>query len=240
MRAAASVQFRAVELDPAPDAAGMNKPSPFQRHLSHVRKGNAEPQVPPHTPENDVTRIVTPFERRRLWVFSGRRTRTGRLPVVLGRGCLGIFVEGGDVRAFFWNLAPDQDARCRYRANHFPDRNHPHFLRVCGPRRTIDVGLFDRECLRLSILGFPDRPGSSRLRSPPKAESQLFTFSGRFFFCLCSAGGASYPLQTRNSLKGFDAVAGTSHGTRSCSGFRQDTTFIEKWLASICRCRQCP
>jgi hypothetical protein len=34
----------------------------LQRHLGHVRKGNRKPQVPPHTPENDIARIVTPFE----------------------------------------------------------------------------------------------------------------------------------------------------------------------------------
>jgi len=30
--------------------------------MGHVRKGDRKSQVPPHTPENDIARIVTPFE----------------------------------------------------------------------------------------------------------------------------------------------------------------------------------
>jgi hypothetical protein len=36
--AAALVQFRPVDLDPAPDATGMEKQTAFERHLGHVRK----------------------------------------------------------------------------------------------------------------------------------------------------------------------------------------------------------
>src|SRR5215467_11531830 len=60
--AAALVQFRSVDLDPAPDATGVNEKTTFERHLGHVRKGDRKPQVPPHAPENDIDRIVTPFE----------------------------------------------------------------------------------------------------------------------------------------------------------------------------------
>jgi hypothetical protein len=35
---------------------------PRERHLGHVCKGDRKPQVPPHTPENDIARIMTPFE----------------------------------------------------------------------------------------------------------------------------------------------------------------------------------
>jgi hypothetical protein len=35
---------------------------PPSSHLGHVRKGDRKPQVPPHAPENDVARILTPFE----------------------------------------------------------------------------------------------------------------------------------------------------------------------------------
>jgi hypothetical protein len=40
----------------------VDKQASFERHLGHVRKGDREPQVPPHAPENDIARIVTPFE----------------------------------------------------------------------------------------------------------------------------------------------------------------------------------
>ena len=60
--AAALVQFRPVDLDPAPDATGVDEQTPFERHLGHARKGDRKPQVPPHTPENDIARIMTPFE----------------------------------------------------------------------------------------------------------------------------------------------------------------------------------
>ena len=59
--AAALVQFRSVD-GPAPDATGVNAQTAFERHLGHVRKGDRKPQVPPHAPENDIARIVTPFE----------------------------------------------------------------------------------------------------------------------------------------------------------------------------------
>ena len=36
--AAALVQFRPVDLDPAPDATGVNEQTTFERHLGHVRK----------------------------------------------------------------------------------------------------------------------------------------------------------------------------------------------------------
>jgi len=49
-------------LDPATDATGVDEHTAFERHLGHMRKRDREPQVPPHTPENDVARIVTPFE----------------------------------------------------------------------------------------------------------------------------------------------------------------------------------
>src|SRR5262249_24496585 len=58
--AAALVQFRPLDLDP--DATGVDEQTTFQRHLGHVPKGNRKPQVPPHTPENDIARVVTPFE----------------------------------------------------------------------------------------------------------------------------------------------------------------------------------
>jgi hypothetical protein len=62
VRAAAPVQFRPVDLDPAPDATGVDEQTTFERHLGHVRKGDRKPQVPPNAPENDIARIVTPFE----------------------------------------------------------------------------------------------------------------------------------------------------------------------------------
>jgi hypothetical protein len=45
----------------------MDKQTTLERHLSHVGKRDREPQVPPHALEDDVPRIVTPFEgiRRR-------------------------------------------------------------------------------------------------------------------------------------------------------------------------------
>ena len=62
VNAAALVPFRSVDLDPAPDAARVDEQTTFERHLGHMRKGNRKPQVPPHTRENDIARIVTPFE----------------------------------------------------------------------------------------------------------------------------------------------------------------------------------
>ena len=38
VRAAAPVQFRPVDLDPAPDAAGVDEQTTFERHLRHMRK----------------------------------------------------------------------------------------------------------------------------------------------------------------------------------------------------------
>ena len=60
--AAALIQFRPVDLDPAPDATGMDEQTTFERHLGHVRKRDRKPRVPPRAPKNDVARIVTPFE----------------------------------------------------------------------------------------------------------------------------------------------------------------------------------
>jgi hypothetical protein len=54
-------------LDPAADATGVNEQTTFERHLGHVRKGDRKPQVPPHAPENDIARMVTPFE----WIRRG-------------------------------------------------------------------------------------------------------------------------------------------------------------------------
>jgi hypothetical protein len=62
VRAVALVQFRPLDLDPAPDATGVDKQTTFQCHLGHVRKGDRKPPVPPHAPENDLARIVAPFE----------------------------------------------------------------------------------------------------------------------------------------------------------------------------------
>ena len=61
VRAAALVQFRPVDLDPAPDATGMDEQTTFERHLGHVRKGNWKPHGPPHTPENNIASSA-PFE----------------------------------------------------------------------------------------------------------------------------------------------------------------------------------
>src|SRR5262245_65912290 len=60
--AAALVQLRPVDLDPAPDATGVNEQTTFERHLGHVRTGDRKPQVPPRAPENVIARIVAPFE----------------------------------------------------------------------------------------------------------------------------------------------------------------------------------
>ena len=38
VRAAAPVQFRPVDLDPAPDATGVDEQTTFERHLGHMRK----------------------------------------------------------------------------------------------------------------------------------------------------------------------------------------------------------
>jgi hypothetical protein len=54
VRAAAPVQFRPVDLDPAPDASGVDEQTTFQRYLGQVRKGDRKPQVTPHAPENDM------------------------------------------------------------------------------------------------------------------------------------------------------------------------------------------
>ena len=62
MSAAALVQFRSIDLNPAPYATGVNEQTTFERHLGHVRKGDRKPQIPPHAPENNIARIVTPFE----------------------------------------------------------------------------------------------------------------------------------------------------------------------------------
>jgi hypothetical protein len=51
-----------VDLHPAPDATGVDEQTAFERHLGHVRKRDQKSQVPPHTPENDLASIVTPFE----------------------------------------------------------------------------------------------------------------------------------------------------------------------------------
>jgi hypothetical protein len=67
VRAAPLVQFRAVDLDPAPDATGMDEQPALERHLGHVHERDRKPQVPSHAPEDDVARIMAPFEgiRRR-------------------------------------------------------------------------------------------------------------------------------------------------------------------------------
>ena len=38
VRAAAPVQFRPVDLGPAPDATGVDEQATFERHLGHMRK----------------------------------------------------------------------------------------------------------------------------------------------------------------------------------------------------------
>jgi hypothetical protein len=50
VRAATPVQFRPVDLHPAPDATGVDEQTAFERHLGHVRKPDRKSQVPPHTP----------------------------------------------------------------------------------------------------------------------------------------------------------------------------------------------
>jgi hypothetical protein len=40
----------------------MDEQATFERHLSHVRKRDRELQVPPQAPQDNVTRIVAPFE----------------------------------------------------------------------------------------------------------------------------------------------------------------------------------
>jgi hypothetical protein len=40
----------------------MEEQATLERHLRHVGKRDREPQVPPQAPEDDVSRIVTPFE----------------------------------------------------------------------------------------------------------------------------------------------------------------------------------
>jgi hypothetical protein len=61
LSAATLVQFRSVDLDPAPDATGVDEQNTFQRHLGHVRKGDRKPQASPNASEDDIARIVTPF-----------------------------------------------------------------------------------------------------------------------------------------------------------------------------------
>jgi len=65
VRAAAPVQFRPVDLDPAPDTTGVDEQTTFESHPGHMLKMRSETLVPAHAPENDIARIVTPFERIR-------------------------------------------------------------------------------------------------------------------------------------------------------------------------------
>src|SRR5262249_8259686 len=62
MNPAALIQLRPVDLHPPPDTTGMDEQATLERHLRHVGKRDREPQVPPHAPEDDVSRIMTPFE----------------------------------------------------------------------------------------------------------------------------------------------------------------------------------
>ena len=59
------VQLRTVDLDPSPDATGIDSKSTLDRHLCHMRERDWIPQVPSHAPHDNVTGIVAPLERIR-------------------------------------------------------------------------------------------------------------------------------------------------------------------------------
>jgi len=69
MPPAALVQFGSVELDPPPDTAGTDEHASFNGHLTHLCYGERVPEIPAHTPQDNVTRIMSPFE----WIACGDR-----------------------------------------------------------------------------------------------------------------------------------------------------------------------
>ena len=60
--AAALVQLWSVYLNPPPHAAGADEQASFYGHLGHLGDREGVPQIPAHTPQDDVTRIMSPFE----------------------------------------------------------------------------------------------------------------------------------------------------------------------------------
>src|SRR5436190_19656197 len=59
------VQLRTIDLDPLPDATGIDCQSAFCRHLCHMHERDWVPQVPSHAPHDNVAGIVAPLERIR-------------------------------------------------------------------------------------------------------------------------------------------------------------------------------
>ena len=62
MTPAALVQFRPVDLDPAPNTTRADGQTSFRRHLRHLRHRERITQIPPYAPHDDVARIVSPVE----------------------------------------------------------------------------------------------------------------------------------------------------------------------------------
>src|ERR1700759_5362102 len=69
MRPAALIEFRRIDLDPPPNAAGIHLEAPLGKHLSYVLVSQRISQVPPHGQQDHLSRVVTSFEwiARRDW-----------------------------------------------------------------------------------------------------------------------------------------------------------------------------
>jgi hypothetical protein len=59
----ALVQFWTADLDPPPDVTGSDEQTSFDSHFTHLCHRERVPKISPHTPQDDVTRIISPFER---------------------------------------------------------------------------------------------------------------------------------------------------------------------------------
>jgi hypothetical protein len=56
------IQFRAIHLNPPPDATGCNCQSSLGSHFGQVREGNRIPKIPSYAPQDHVAMIVAPFK----------------------------------------------------------------------------------------------------------------------------------------------------------------------------------
>jgi len=63
MRSASLVELGRIRLHPAPDAARIHCQTALGQHLGHVLIRQWMSQIPAYGQQNDLARVVTPFER---------------------------------------------------------------------------------------------------------------------------------------------------------------------------------
>jgi hypothetical protein len=66
VRLASFLQFWSVVLNPAVDGGMVHRESPFPHHFLEIAVAQRVAQVPPHAEQNDLSFVMTPFERVRL------------------------------------------------------------------------------------------------------------------------------------------------------------------------------